>query len=800
MSQASSLAEAPPVAISSAEAKLHDSARKHVTGEARYIDDLPEAAGTLHLCFGLSPHAHARIGTMDLSAARAAPGVVAVLTAKDIPAINDVSMVAGDDPLFAVDRVEYDGQAVFAVIAKTALAARHAARLAQIDYQPLPAIVDVDQAMAAESYLLPPRELVHGNPQKALEDAKHRLQGTFYCGGQEHFYLEGQVALAIPGEDNDFFVHSSTQHPGEVQHTIAKVLGLADHAVTVETRRMGGAFGGKETQANIFAAAAALGAWATGAPVKVRPDRDDDMRLTGKRHDFRIRYDVGFDDQGRILGLDIELAARGGYSIDATGAVSDRAIFHVDNCYHLPHVRIASYRCKTHTVSNTAFRGFGGPQSIAGTEHLIEHIAHTLGLDPLAVRRINFYGKNDGKHDAKNKRNLTPYGMTVTDNVIHELTDELVARASYQARREEIAAFNAENSVLKRGLSLTPVKFGIAFTTATFFNQAGALLHLYNDGSLHLNHGGTEMGQGLFVKVAQVVARAFAVELDQVKITATNTAKVPNASPTAASSGSDLNGMAALNAAEKIKQRLIAHAAERYGVPMQKIAFRGGGLDLGGEKHLPLAELAKEAYQARVPLSATGFYKTPKIDAYDAEKLHGPLYHYFAYGVSIAEALVDTLTGEYRFPRIDILHDVGRSLNPAVDRGQVEGGYLQGLGWLTMEELWWDEKGQLGTHAPSTYKIPACSDLPTDFRVHLWERGYNTEETVFRSKAVGEPPLMLAASALGALADAVTAAGDGRYPDLHAPATPERVLQAIEKVTSKVTSKEGAADATQHEG
>jgi len=760
------------------QALAHDSARRHVTGEAIYVDDMPEPRGMLYAAFGLSSAAHARITHLDLAPVAAAPGVVAVLSAADLRHANDIGPVFAGDPVFAAEEVEYAGQSIFAVAADSIEQARRAARLARVDYQALDADLTVDQALAREAFVLPTRSLRRGDSARALAGARHRLRGRLRIGGQEHFYLEGQVAVAIPGEDHDMQVYASTQHPGEIQQLVAKVLGLDANAVTVEVRRVGGAFGGKETQAALFAVIAALLAARTGRPVKARVDRDDDMLMTGKRHDFRSDYEVGFDDAGRIEGIEFTLASRCGMSADLSGAINDRAMFHCDNCYYLENVTITSHRCRTHTVSNTAFRGFGGPQGMLGIETVIDEIAAALGLDPLDVRRVNLYGGEP--------RNVTPYHMTVTDNIAPEIIAELETSASYRDRRAALKAENAISPILKKGLALTPVKFGISFTTA-FLNQAGALVHVYTDGSVHLNHGGIEMGQGLMVKVAQIVAEELQVDIERIKITATSTGKVPNTSPTAASSGADINGAAARNAARKIRDRLAGFAAEHYQIPAEEVRFEANQVHVGG-RTLSFAELVKAAYLARVPLSATGFFRTPGID-YDPEQGRGRPFRYFAYGAAVSEVVVDTLTGEYRVTRVDILHDAGRSLNPAIDIGQVEGGYVQGLGWLTMEELHWDASGRLTTHAPSTYKIPVSGDVPDDFRVKLLESGRNREKVVHRSKAVGEPPLMLAISAYCALKDAIASVGDYRLaPRLDTPATPERVLGAVESLRRRLAA------------
>jgi len=747
---------------------VHDSAARHVSGVATYVDDLREPERTLHLAVGGAPAARGRIDRMDLSAVRAAPGVVAVLTASDIPGENNVGPVVHDDPVLAEGKVEFRGQPMFAVVAETRDAARRAVKLAKIAIAAEPPLVTVDQALAAKSHVLPDYTFAKGNYTAALAASPRQLAGTFKIGGQEHFYLEGQVSLAIPGE-GDMLIYSSSQHPSELQHVIAHMLDKPAAAITVEVRRMGGAFGGKETQAAQWAALAALGAHVTDRPCKLRLDRDDDMIMTGKRHDFRADYQIGFDDSGQITAFDVSLASRCGFSADLSGAINDRAMFHADNGYFLPAAHIVTRRMKTHTVSNTAFRGFGGPQGMMSIERAIDAIAWTLGLDPLDVRKRNLYGPG---------RDMTPYGMQVTDNILPELIDALEASSDYRARRKEIAAFNAGSAILKRGIALTPVKFGISFTT-TFLNQAGALVHVYQDGSVYLNHGGTEMGQGLFIKVAQVVAEEFGVDLDYVRITPTTTAKVPNTSATAASAGADLNGMAARAAAATIKARLVAFAQEKYGVAADQVAFRDNKVVVGNEA-FAFEEFVKQAYLARVSLSSTGYYKTPDIH-WDQVKATGRPFYYFSYGAAASEVVIDTFTGEMKVIRADILHDVGRSLNPAIDLGQIEGGFVQGMGWLTSEELVFDAEGRLLTHAPSTYKIPTSADVPKDFRVALWP-GENRADTIYRSKAVGEPPLMLAISVFAAVADAIHSLAPGKLVPLDAPATPEAILRAVNAV------------------
>ncbi|WP_082666319.1 xanthine dehydrogenase molybdopterin binding subunit [Aureimonas sp. AU4] len=757
----------------------HDSGPRHVSGEALYTDDDPELPGTLQVFIAMSARAHARLRRLDLDAVRQAPGVACVLSARDIPGVNDYSPVFGDDPIFPETHVEYVGQPLFAVAAETVGQARAAAKLAVVDYEDLKPAVTIDEALrladAAGRDLLDPHEMRLGDAAAAIRAAPLTLEGEVETGGQDHFYLEGQIAYAWPLEGGDILVRSSTQHPSEVQHNVAKALGLSDHAVTVEVRRMGGGFGGKESQPALFASVCALVAQATGRPAKCRLDRDDDMEMTGKRHEMRTRYLVGFDETGRLHGADFRHLVRCGYSRDLSGAIADRAMFHADNAYDLKAARIHSRRLKTHTVSNTAFRGFGGPQGMVAIERAMDRIAFKTGLDPLDVRKRNFYAPM-----GRGQPGTTPYGQSVEDCVIGEIVAELEASSDYRARREAVRRFNEGSPVLKKGLALTPVKFGISFTTS-HLNQAGALVHIYKDGSIHLNHGGTEMGQGLFTKVAQVVAEEFGVELASVKITATTTAKVPNTSATAASSGADLNGMAAQNACRTLKERLADYACQRYDLRRDEVQFLPGRVRLGAEEKR-FRDLVGEAYLARVSLSATGFYATPGI-SYDRDKAKGKPFYYFAYGASCSEVVIDTLTGENRLIRADILHDVGQSLNPALDLGQIEGGFIQGLGWLTTEELWWDTSGRLRTHAPSTYKIPTANDRPDDLRVSLWEKGRNPAATVFRSKAVGEPPFMLALSAFSALGDAVLAAGDyRRFPALDAPATPERLLHAVEAV------------------
>ncbi|WP_062264217.1 xanthine dehydrogenase molybdopterin binding subunit [Endozoicomonas arenosclerae] len=746
----------------------HDSAHLHVSGKATYIDDRPDMAGQLHAGFGLSTEAHAEIVSIDLEAVKNSPGVVLVVTAKDIPGHKDIGPVFPGDVLLAEDKVQYVGQPVFAVAATSHMAAKKAVRKARIDYKPLEAVLGVDQAMEKDSFLRPEHVMHKGDANRAIAEAPRRLEGDMRNGAQEHFYLEGQIASVVPLEDNQYHVYTSSQHPSEVQKLVAEVLGIPLNKVVADVRRMGGGFGGKETQAAAPACIAALLAYKTARPVKLRIDRQQDMMSTGKRHPFRHSYRAGFDDQGVLQGIEMEVAGDGGYSPDLTDAIVDRAMFHSDNAYYLENAIVSGHRCKTNIASNTAFRGFGGPQGMLIIERVMDDIARNTGLDPLDVRLNNLYGIGE--------RNVTHYHQTVEHNVLPELMETLAESSNYRQRRQAITEFNKTSPVLKKGLSLTPVKFGISFT-AKHLNQAGALVHIYTDGSIQVNHGGTEMGQGLYIKVAQVVAHEFGVSLDQVQVTSTRTDKVPNTSPTAASSGSDLNGKAAQDACQKIRDRLIKFAAEHYQENPDDITFTDGHVHMK-ERSIPFVELIQTAYFNRISLSSSGFYSTPEIH-YDREKACGRPFYYFACGASVSEVTVDRLTGEYKVDRVDILHDVGRSLNPAIDRGQIEGGFIQGMGWMTTEEVVWNEQGQLLSNNPATYKIPTIEDLPPVFNVELFEQD-NPEHTIYHSKATGEPPLMLAISAWSAIRDAVSSLSDyTTSPDIDVPATPERVLKAV---------------------
>lgn len=754
----------------------HDSARGHVTGQAVYIDDLPPQVGQLHVAIGGASIACGSIQSMNLSAVRAAPGVVDVVTYDDLPALTDIGPVYPGDPLLVHKEVEFLGQAVFAVAAKSIRQAQQAVLLAEVVYDETKPLLDLQQAIDNQTYVRPPHIMQRGNASATITAATNTLQGSIRVGGQEHFYLEGQIAKAVAQDDGGVTIYSSNQNPTETQHLIAGVLGLSMNQVTLVTRRMGGAFGGKETQAAAVAVFAALFAVRQKAAVSCRLSRRDDMCMTGKRHPFINHYKVGFDNHGRILGIEHVLAAQCGNSPDLSDAIVDRAMFHSDNAYYLSDVHINGLRCKSNTVSNTAFRGFGGPQGMMAIEAVIDEIACALNKDPLAIRKINFYG------DAP--RNVTPYHQTVEAFNLPEIFSQLEASSDYERRRKACREFNQSSAVLKKGIAITPVKFGISFTV-NHLNQGGALLHLYSDGSVQLNHGGTEMGQGLMMKVAQVVSHTLGMDIGRIAITATRTDKVPNTSATAASSGSDINGMAAQDAALTIKQRLIDYLVEQHGVQSSAIEFKNDEIVLSNSESVSTytwEELAKAAYMARVQLSATGFYKTPKIH-YDRETASGRPFLYYANGAAVSEVIIDTLTGEYKLLRCDILHDVGQSINPAIDIGQIEGGYIQGLGWLTTEELKWDESGRLLTDGPATYKIPAIADAPVEFNVSLLANAPNEEATVFRSKAVGEPPLMLAISAFSAIRDAIGALAEYKiFPQLNSPATPEEVLRVCDQV------------------
>lgn len=757
----------------------HESALKHVTGSAQYVDDLPVPPDCLHVATGGSPVAHGSIKRLDLSQVKQAPGIVDVITCEDVPGDPDISPVFTGDILLAKDEVNYIAQPLFAVAATSLEAAKRACNLAVIDIEPLPPLLTPAQALEAQAFVLPTRTFARGDAQAAIAAAPHQLKGDFYVKGQEHFYLEGQVSLALPNEDGGVHVISSSQHPTEVQKLVAGVLGLPINQVQCEVRRMGGGFGGKESQAAALACMAAVLAVRTGRAVKYRMPRQDDMVQTGKRHDFWNRYHAGFDAEGRLLGVDMQLAGLCGCTPDLSEGVVDRAMAHADNAYFYPASRIRGYRCQTHTVSNTAFRGFGGPKGMIAAESLMDDLARAVGKDPLDVRLTNLYAPG---------RDETPYGQKIEQHVLPTLMQQLAKDSGYYNRRAAITEFNRAGGQFRKGLALTPVKFGISFT-ATHLNQSGALIHLYTDGSVHLNHGGTEMGQGLYTKVAQLVSETLGVAYERVQVSAARTDKVPNTSPTAASAGTDLNGMAAHLAALKLKERLCSFAAAHWDAPREQVDISDDKVMVAG-KAQDFAELVKAAYMNRVPLSATGFYSTPKIH-FDKEKGKGRPYFYYANGAAASEVLVDSLTGEYRVSQVDILHDVGKSINPAVDMGQIEGAFVQGMGWLTTEELSYDDQGRIISNSPANYKIPTAYDVPARFNLRLFDEP-NLEETVYHSKAVGEPPLMLALSVWCALRDACASFADYRFnPPLDAPATPERVYYAIQAATTIATTKEG---------
>ncbi|MFT5398703.1 MAG: xanthine dehydrogenase large subunit [Planctomycetota bacterium] len=746
----------------------HESAHLHVSGEAAYVDDIGELIGTRFIALGLSEQAHATILSIDFEAVRHANGVVAVMVAADIPGVNDCGPIIKDDPILADGKVEYIGQPIFAVVATSYVAARKAVKLAKVNYQPLPATIDLVTAKQQQSWVIPPMQLRRGDAEQGLSKSAHTIDGEFIVGGQEQFYLEGQISYAVPKEDGCIHLWCSTQHPTEMQQVVAHAIGLDFNQVVVEMRRMGGGFGGKESQSAIFACIASVAAHKLQCPVKLRLDRDDDMTITGKRHGFHFDYQVGYDDRGVIDAALVEMSAQAGFSADLTGPVVTRAVCHFDNAYYLSDVAIDAYSVKTNTQSNTAFRGFGGPQGAIAIEYIIDNIARNLGKDPLEIRKANFYGIDD--------RNTTPYGQSVDDNVIAALVDELETSSDYQRRRQSIAEFNRENRILRKGLALTPVKFGISFNVV-HFNQAGALVHIYTDGTVLVNHGGTEMGQGLHTKVSQVVALELGIDVGRVRATANDTSKVANTSATAASTGSDLNGKAAQDAARQLRNRLAEFVAGHFGGDAADVEFDNDRVSCAGQS-IAFGELVVLAYQNRVQLWSDGFYKTPGL-SWDKETLQGRPFYYFAYGAAVSEVVVDTLTGEFKLLQADLLHDAGNSINPAIDIGQIEGAFIQGMGWLTSEELCWNEQGRLTTHAPSTYKIPTITDCPARFTTRLFDN-HNVEETIMRSKAVGEPPLLLPFSVFFAIRDAIASVADNQInPPLQAPATPESILNAI---------------------
>jgi len=758
------------------EKRPHESGIKHVSGRAFYTDDLPESPGTLFGAIGWSKKARAIIKKMNLEKVIKSEGVTAVVTSSDIIGRNDVGPVYDGDPIFP-KKAEYYGQPLFAVAAKTTEQARKAVLKAKITYKTLKPVTTIKEALKKKSYVLKEKIIKKGDATKAIENSVNRLNGSFTTGSQEHFALEGQTAFVIPQEDNDYKVFSSTQHPSETQQVIAKMLNQKSNTITVETRRIGGGFGGKETQSFIFAAICTLLAKKTKHPVKLRMDRDDDIIITGKRHDFYSEYKVGFDELGVIKGLKIKLASRCGISPDLSEAINERALLHIDNAYFLENLLVENYLCKTNTASNTAFRGFGGNQGMMAIENIIDHIANSLKRDPAEIRRRNFYQKK--------KKNITHYNMKIEDNVMHEIYDQLIKSSNYKSRQLSIKKFNEKNTYIKKGIAITPVKFGISFTT-WHLNQAGALVHIYsNDGSVHVNTGAIEMGQGTHTKIAQLVANELGLNFSRVKVSATRTDKVPNTSASAASSTTDLNGAAALNAISKIKMNLSAYIKRKYKIKNGEGIYENGIVKFKG-KSFKFNSLIKEAYLNRVSLSSSGFYATPKIH-FDKKNFKGRPFLYFCYGAAVSEVMIDALTGENKIIRTDILHDAGKAINPAIEIGQIEGGFVQGAGWLTMEEVNWKSNGQITTHSPSTYKIPAASDMPEKFNVEIFKKGKNVEQVINKSKTTGEPPLMLAMSVFYAIKNAIASVGNyAFYPNLDAPATPEKILMSIDKLKRKI--------------
>ena len=746
----------------------HESAVKHVTGKAIYTDDISEPKNLLHAVIGYSNCSKGVIKKIDYKDVLSSEGVVDIITEKDIEGINDVGPIFKGDKIFTSKNIEYYGQPIFAVIAKTNNLAKKAALKVKIDLKISKPIVSIEEALKKKSFVLKPKHLTRGNIKDGFKKSDNILKGKLYSGGQDHFYLEGQIAMTIPQEDNNFLVYSSTQHPSETQQIIGKVLKQNYNSIHVIVRRIGGGFGGKETQSFLFAAITSIAAKKLSKPVKLRVDRDDDMIMTGKRHDFLFDYEVGFNNSGEILALKIMMASRCGISPDLSGAINDRAIYHIDNAYFLPNIEINSYRCKTNTVSNTAFRGFGGPQGMFCIENIIENIAQKLNREASEIRKINFY---------KDKiKNTTHYGMRITDNVIEDIFNKLIKKSNYKKRKVEIDNFNKKNKVLKKGIAITPVKFGISFTT-THLNQGGALVHIYTDGSIHLNHGGIEMGQGLMTKLALVASNEFGLNYENIKISSTDTEKVPNTSASAASATTDINGAAIVNAINNIKSGLNEFIYD-YFKTNSKIKYENNFVYFDKRK-ISFKELINTAYLNRIPLSSSGFYKTDKINV-NTKTLQGRPFLYFTYGAAVTEVIIDKLTGENKILQVDIIHDVGNSINKRIDKGQIEGGYIQGLGWLTTEEVSWKSNGVLTTHSPSTYKIPTAGETPFKFNVEIYDRGFNKEKVINRSKAVGEPPFMLAISSFIALKDAVCNANKGKNSEnLIAPATAENILKSL---------------------
>ena len=753
----------------------HDSAYKHVSGFADYTDDIKEPKDTLYGAIGLSKKAHAIIRKIDLNKVKSSEGVISVITNKDIPGRNDVGPVFDGDPIFPEKKVEFYGQPLFAVAATTIELARKAVMKAKITYKNLKPVVTIKDALDKNSLLFKVKKIKRGNASKKIINSKNSLKGNFTTGSQEHFYLEGQAAFVIPKEDNNFLVYSSTQHPSETQQLIAKTLNQKSNSINVLVRRIGGGFGGKETNF-MTSCICALLSRKTRKPVKLRLDRDEDIIITGKRHEFYSEYEVGFNDDGIIQGLKLKLASNCGMSPDLSLAINERALLHIDNAYFISDLEVANYLCKTNTSSSTAFRGFGGNQGMMAIENIIDNISRNLKKDPSTIRKNNFYQKNS--------KNITHYGMKINDNVINEIFNKLEKKSNYKKRYLQIKKFNKKNKYKKKGIAITPLKFGVSFTTI-HLNQAGALVHIYIDGSVHLNHGGIEMGQGTHTKIAQLVANSLGLPYDQVHISSTNTSKVPNTSASAASSTTDLNGAAALNAISNIKSNLENFIKLKYKIYNKNPIYKDQYIKFGN-KNFEFKKIIKEAYLNRVSLSSTGFYSTPKIN-FDKKNFKGRPFLYFCYGAAVSEVCVDTLTGENVLERVDIIHDVGKAINPALELGQIEGGFVQGQGWLTIEELNWKPNGQITTFSPSTYKIPAVSDIPKIFNVEIFKEGINIEKVVNKAKTTGEPPLMLAMSVFYAIKDAIASVGNYNIiPEIDAPATPEKILMSINKIKNKI--------------
>ena len=754
------------------EKRIHDSAYKHVSGFAEYTDDIKEPDSTLYGAIGWSKKAHAIIKKIDLKDVISSEGVVSVITFKDIPGRNDVGPVFDGDPIFVNNKVEFYGQPLFAVAAKSTESARKAVLKAKVYYKELKPIVTIKESLAKKKLLFKTRKIKRGNPSNALSKSKHRLKGNFTTGSQEHFYLEGQAAFAVPKEDNNMLVYSSTQHPSETQQIIAKMLDQKSNSITVLVRRIGGGFGGKETNF-MTASICSLLAHKTKCPVKLRLDRDDDIIITGKRHEFFSDYEVGFSDKGEIKSVKLKLSSKCGMSPDLSLAINERALLHIDNAYFIPNLEVQNYLCKTNTSSSTAFRGFGGNQGMMAIENIIDNISRHLGKDPSEIRKINFYKKNS--------RNITHYGMKIEDNVINEIFNKLLKKSNYKKRYSEIKKFNLKNKYKKKGIAITPVKFGISFTTI-HLNQAGALVHIYTDGSVHLNHGGIEMGQGTHTKIAQLVSKSLGIPYEKVQISSTNTSKVPNTSASAASSTTDLNGAAALDAVKKIKLNLEKFIKNKYKISVKNNVIYKNEKIFIGKYIFKFNDIVQEAYLNRISLSSNGFYSTPKIN-FNKKKFYGRPFLYFCYGAAVTEVIIDTLTGENIISKVDILQDAGNAINPALELGQIEGGFVQGQGWLTMEEVNWKANGQITTFSPSTYKIPAVSDIPKKFKVEIYKEGKNKEEVANKAKTTGEPPLMLAMSVFFAIKDAIASTSNyKKTPHLDAPATPEKILLSISRL------------------